>query len=73
MATGKRVNHPSDALDLRQEIEVTVQSVDPAARRISLAFGSATPDDQAGVEELAAARAEGKRGLGTFADLLRKR
>jgi small subunit ribosomal protein S1 len=73
MVAGKRVNHPSDVLELRQEIEVTVLAVEPDKRRISLGLGSATPDDQAGADEIAAARAEGKRGLGTFADLLKKR
>jgi small subunit ribosomal protein S1 len=71
MVAGKRVNHPSDVLDLRQEIEVTVLAADPDKRRLSLGLGSATPDDQAGAEEMAAARAEGKKGLGTFGDLLR--
>jgi small subunit ribosomal protein S1 len=71
ISTGKRINHPSEALDLRQEVEVTIQSVDLEKRRLSLAIGTVS-DDQAGAEEIAQARVEGKRGLGTFADLLAK-
>lgn len=73
MSSGKRVNHPSEALDLRQEVEVTVLAVDLEKRRISLGLSSATPDDQAGADEIAAARVEGRQGLGTFGDLLKKK
>jgi small subunit ribosomal protein S1 len=73
MVAGKRLNHPSDALDLGQEAEVTVLAVEPDKRRISLGLGSATPDDSASADEMAAARAEGKRGLGTFGDLFNKK
>jgi small subunit ribosomal protein S1 len=72
MVSGKRINHPSEAMDLRQAVEVTVLSVDPEQRRLSLALTSATPDDQAGVEDVAAARVAGKQGLGTFGDLLKR-
>jgi small subunit ribosomal protein S1 len=72
MVAGKRVNHPSDVLELGQEVEVTVLAVEPDKRRVSLGLGSATPDDSATADEMAAARAEGKRGLGTFGDLFAK-
>ncbi len=69
-ARGRELRHPREALKIGQTIEVTVQAIDPASRRISLAV--APPEDEA--EGAAAARARAASpsaaGFGAFGDFL---
>lgn len=81
LGRGKRINHPREAVEEGQALEVVVESVDPEKRRLSLALpGVAAPAGQG--KEAAApeddyrqyvqkATAEASGSMGTLADLLK--
>jgi small subunit ribosomal protein S1 len=76
LGSGKRINHPREVLKEGETIEVKIESVDRAARRISLAL--AGPARAAAEEETTLAdfrrQAEGApSGMGTLGDLLKAR
>ncbi|HIJ94860.1 MAG TPA: 30S ribosomal protein S1 [Desulfuromonadales bacterium] len=76
LGSGKRINHPREVLKEGETIEVKIESVDRAARRISLAL--AGPARAAAEEETTLAdyrrQAEGEpTGMGTLGDLLKAR
>ena len=69
LGAGRRINHPKEVIEIGQEIEATVLSIDHERRRLSLSLASskdASPEDVASVK-----RAPDK--LGTFGDLLQKK
>jgi small subunit ribosomal protein S1 len=67
LGTGKKnVRHPREVVKIGQTVQVTVLSVDPKQRRISLSMADLGDGGEAG-----AAPAD-KVSLGTFADLLKK-
>lgn len=72
---GKRINHPRDVLTEGAEIEVKVESVDRASRRISLSPAEASRAASRAEEELVAFRkdaaAGAARSLGSLGDLLK--
>lgn len=76
----KRLRHPSDELRVNQVITVRVLQNDPVARRLSLSLKEAKGENVAapGKERPEAEptsyveRGSGKKGLGTFGDLLKK-
>jgi small subunit ribosomal protein S1 len=80
MATGRRIAHPREVVELGQDVEVKVLSVDPVKRRISLslsaALAAARNAAEAEITEEYAERKEGSRGFGSmaaaFADLEKK-
>jgi small subunit ribosomal protein S1 len=76
LGSGKRINHPREVLKEGETIEVKIESVDRATRRISLAL--AGPARAAAEEETTLAdyrrQAEGApTGMGTLGDLLKAR
>lgn len=66
LGAGRRVNHPREVVDLGQEVEVKVLSVDPVKRRISLSMAAPTGAADA---PSAAEYAEGRKGSGGFGSL----
>lgn len=80
IATGRRIAHPREVVELGQDVEVKVLSVDPVKRRISLslsaALAAARNAAEAEITEEYAERQEGSRGFGSmaaaFADLEKK-
>lgn len=74
LGAGRRIQHPREVVKVGDEVEVSVLGVDRDRRRISLSMGSAENEREASVADVAAYRS-GKSGggLGTFADLLKKK
>lgn len=72
---GKRINHPREVLKEGERIEVKVESVDTAGRRISLSLGAASRAVEEEESELAAFRQQAVEGsarsLGSLGELLR--
>jgi len=68
---GRKVKHARQLVTEGRSLTVKVRSVDPDARRISLAIEWEKPEEPQAPEESVAAYAEiGSRSLGTLADLL---
>lgn len=80
LATGRRIAHPREVVELGQDVEVRVLSVDPDKRRISLSLGAAIvaarDAAEAEITEEYAGRKEGAGAFGSlasaFADLKKK-
>ena len=72
LGSGKKINHPREVLAEGQEVEVKVESVDVAGRRISLSLAAAS---RAAEEEAASVAAfkqgDSTSGMGTLGDLLK--
>ena len=73
LAADRRINHPREVVELGQEVEVNVLGLDHERKRISLSLLAGEDENAAAAEDLAAARRDAPRSLGTFADLLKKR
>jgi small subunit ribosomal protein S1 len=72
LGAGKRINHPREVLKEGEAVEVKVESVDKAARRISLALAGAAraaDEEEATLAEFRRQSAEAPKGMGTFAEL----
>ncbi len=70
---GKRINHPREALEMNQTVEVKISRVDEKQKRLSLALASNDQDDEEGdyyQKHMAGAKSSGS--LGTLGDLLRE-
>ena len=77
MALDRRVAHPRQVVSVGETVQVTVQAVDEAQRRISLSMVEAARRDRDAQESSARRETEStlgqmneRRSLGTFADLL---
>ncbi len=75
----RRISHPKQAVAVGDEVDVTVLSVDPEQRRISLSMVEGARREQETAEHAerqeeaaALAKANQPRGLGTFGDLLQR-
>lgn len=71
LGAGKRINHPKEAVEVGQQVEAVVMSIDSEKRRISLSMASSkdgSPDEVA-----ASIKAAPTAKFGTFADLLSKK
>lgn len=80
MALDRRIAHPREVVSPGQEVDVTVVSVDPQKKRLGLSMVENTRrarDAEEAAERKEAQeiadRMSGESGLGTFADLLKKR
>lgn len=74
LGAGRRLNHPKEAVEVGQAVEVEILAIDPEKHRLSLSMGAAARSVER--EELAEARAAmpaAPARLGTFADLLKKK
>jgi small subunit ribosomal protein S1 len=71
LGTGRRVTHPSEVLNVGDEVEATVLGVDLDKRRIGLSLDPAHPGTaEAGPQP--ADYAKPRQSMGTFGDLLRQ-
>ncbi len=79
LGKGRRINHPREVLEEGQEIEVQIESIDTAEKRISLAPSDyiSPEEDQKSEDKLVKnfqkTSREGKATLGTLGDLLQKK
>jgi small subunit ribosomal protein S1 len=73
---GKRINHPREVLKEGEHLEVRIESVDRAERRISLALGGparAAEEEEATLAEFRRQAIDSPKGMGTLGDLLQAR
>lgn len=75
LSTGKRIAHPREVLKEGETVEVTIESVDPENRRISLAPAAERRRREEEEETVSTfmASSSGGTGLGTLGDLLKKK
>jgi small subunit ribosomal protein S1 len=74
LGAGKRIQHPKEVLAEGQDVEVKVEGVDRASRRISLSLAAVSRAEQEQTETMDAYRAsvaEIPKGMGTLGDLLK--
>ncbi len=69
LGAGRRITHPQEVLELGQQVQATVISVDPEKKRIGL---SLDPDKQARAHADTAEYGRPETGFGTLGDLLRE-
>ena len=75
LGAGKRISHPREVLKEGDAVEVKVESVDRANRRISLALAGAAraaQEEEATLAEFRRQAGEAPKGMGTLGDLLAK-
>lgn len=73
LGAGKRINHPREVLKEGETIEVKVESIDRADRRISLSLAGAAraaDEEEATLAEFRRQAAETPKGMGTLGELL---
>ena len=76
LGAGKRINHPREVLKEGETIEVRIESVDRAARRLSLALAGparAAAEEEATLSEFRRQAEDAPKGMGTLGDLLKGR
>jgi small subunit ribosomal protein S1 len=71
LGSGRRINHPKEAVSVGQEVEATVLGVDSERRRLSLSLAGSR-ENAATNEELAQETKRAPDKLGTFGDLISK-
>ncbi|HEX9021120.1 MAG TPA: S1 RNA-binding domain-containing protein, partial [Nitrospirota bacterium] len=74
MGTGRRINHPREALKEGQTVEVQVEAVDQANRKISLALAEirrAEEEEAATVKNYKQKTEAESQTMGTLGDILR--
>jgi small subunit ribosomal protein S1 len=69
LGAGRRINHPKEAVEIGQQVEVVVISIDVEKRRISLSMSGSK--DGSPEEVAASIKAAPSAKFGTFADLLK--
>lgn len=73
LGSGKRINHPREVLKEGETVEVKVEGVDRANRRISLSLAGAAraaDEEEATLAEFRRQANDAPRGMGTLGDLL---
>ncbi|MDA8431023.1 MAG: 30S ribosomal protein S1 [Geobacteraceae bacterium] len=76
LGAGKRINNPREVLKEGEAVEVRVEGVNRAERRISLALAGvarAAEEEEATLAEFRRQAAESPKGMGTLGDLLQAR
>lgn len=74
LGKGKRLNHAREAIDMGQEIEVTVKSVDEEKRRLSLSAGESEKDEEKkAYKSYSQSNSNGAGSFGTLGDLLKSK
>ncbi len=74
LGSGKRINHPREVVKEGEQIEVKIESIDRANRRISLALAGparAAAEEEATLTEFRRQSVDMPRGMGTLADMIR--
>ena len=76
LGAGKRINNPREVLKEGEAVEVRIEGVHPAERRISLALAGvarAAEEEEATLDEFRRQAAEAPKGMGTLGDMLQAR
>src|SRR5512133_212449 len=76
LGAGKRINNPREVLKQGEAVEVKVESVNRAERRISLALAGAAraaEEEEATLVEFRRQAAEAPKGMGTLGEMLQAR
>ena len=74
LGSGKRINHPREVVKEGEQIEVKIESIDRANRRISLALAGparAAAEEEATISEFRRQADDAPKGMGTLADMIR--
>ncbi len=72
LGAAKRINHPKEVVDVGQEVEAVILSIDLDKRRIALSL-NASKDGASAEDVAAAAKSQPSARFGTFADLLQRK
>lgn len=73
---GKRINHPREIVKEGEQLEVKIESIDKANRRISLALAGparAAAEEEATLSAFRIQAADAPKGMGTLADMLKSK
>lgn len=76
LGSGKRINHPREVVREGEQIEVKIESIDRANRRISLALAGparAAAEEEATMTEFRRQADEAPKGMGTLGEMMRAR
>jgi small subunit ribosomal protein S1 len=76
LGSGKRINHPREVVKEGEQIEIKIESIDRANRRISLALAGparAAAEEEATMTEFRRQADDAPKGMGTLADMLRSK
>lgn len=76
LGSGKRINHPREVVKEGEQIEVKIESIDRANRRISLALAGparAAAEEEATMSEFRRQADDAPKGMGTLGDMMRSR
>lgn len=76
LGSGKRINHPREVVKEGEQLEVKIESIDRSNRRISLALAGparAAAEEEATMTEFRRQAEDGPAGMGTLADMMRKK
>jgi small subunit ribosomal protein S1 len=76
LGSGKRINHPREVVKEGEQIEIKIESIDRANRRISLALAGparAAAEEEATLSEFRRQTDDAPKGMGTLGDMMRSR
>lgn len=74
LGSGKRINHPREVVKEGEQIEVKIESIDRASRRISLALAGparVAAEEEATMSEFRRQADDAPKGMGTLADMFK--
>jgi len=74
LGSGKRINHPREVVKEGEQLEVKIESIDRANRRLSLALAGparAVAEEEATLSEFRRQSDDAAKGMGTLADMIR--
>jgi small subunit ribosomal protein S1 len=71
LGTGRRINHPKEVVEIGQDVEASILTIDHERHRIGLSLAASNDGNAEDVAEAKKANAPAR--FGTFADLLKKR
>ncbi len=73
LGSGKRINHPREVLKEGESVEIKIESVDRANRRLSLALAGparAAEEEEASMAEFRRKSDEAPKGMGTLGEMM---
>jgi small subunit ribosomal protein S1 len=76
LGAGKRINHPREVVKEGEQVEVKIESIDRASRRISLALAGparAAAEEEATMTEFRRQADDAPKGMGTLGEMVRSR
>ncbi|MGB9079840.1 MAG: 30S ribosomal protein S1 [Desulfuromonadaceae bacterium] len=76
LGSGKRINHPREVVKEGEQVEVKIESIDRASRRISLALAGparAAAEEEIVLTEFRRQADDAPKGMGTLGEMMRAR